>query len=71
MEAIEFIANVKDGTVKIPKKYLSNLPKEFRIIILINKDIPVKQKEVKKRQLSALKVKTKGLHFDREEANAR
>ncbi len=71
MEAIEFVANAQNGIIKIPKKYLKNLPEEFRIIILINSEPIEKQKEAKKKQLTAIKIKTKGLSFDREEANKR
>lgn len=35
MEAIEFVAKVKDGVIEIPKEYLVTLHDEFRVIILV------------------------------------
>jgi hypothetical protein len=51
MRAIEFTTDTKDGIIQIPKKYLKNLKKNIRVIILI-------EEEEKK-----IKVKTKGLSF--------
>lgn len=68
MQAIEFITKVKDGIIKIPKEYLDSLKEEFRVIILIDEKEP---KKTKKRELKALKIKTKGFKFDRDEANKR
>jgi len=69
MEAIEFIAKIKDGTIKIPKKYLNKLSEEFRVIILINSESGVG--ELKKKPFAALSIKTKDFHFDRDESNQR
>ena len=69
MQAIEFIAEAEDGTIKIPKKHLKNLNKEFRVIILID-GVP-KESKTKKKHLNALKIKTKGFSFSRDEANER
>lgn len=55
MEAIEFTAEAKDGVIEIPKESLLEAKKVPR----------------NKRVLSALKMKTKGFQFDREEANSR
>jgi hypothetical protein len=68
MEAIEFTTKIEDGTIKIPKKYLGNLPSEFRVIILISE---TEKPKSSRKKLTAFKVKTKGLHFDRNEANKR
>ncbi len=69
MRAIEFTTKVEDGTIKIPKKYLDNLQNELRVIILI--DESPKAKPQRKRKFTAVKIKTKGLKFDRDEANTR
>lgn len=69
MEAIEFIAKIKDRTITIPKKYLNKLTPEFRVIILMNNtQEPAK---ITKKSFSAFGITTKDLHFDRDEANER
>ena len=70
MQAIEFVTTSKDGTIKIPKQYLNDLKKEFRVIILIDSQEKKIKKNVKK-GLKSLKIKTKNFDFDREDANAR
>ncbi len=66
MEAIEFMAKVKQGkSIEIPKEYLADITGEFRVILLINKK-EIKEKP-RKKKFEALKVKTKGLKFNREE----
>ncbi len=70
MQAIEFIAKAEDGTIKVPKKYLKSLTGKVRVIILIEKETE-KQQESKKAKFSALKIQTKGLKFNRNEANER
>ncbi len=69
MEAFQFTTKAKDGNIKIPEKYLNSLKEEFTVIILLEK----KEKKVSKvsRELKAVKIKTKGFKFDREEANRR
>jgi hypothetical protein len=72
MQAIEFIAKIKDGIIKIPKKHLKDIHNECRIIILM--ETAKSHKELspkKKRTFSSLEIKTKDLHFDRDEANER
>ena len=72
MKAIEFIADAQNGTIKIPKKYWKDLEQKLRVIILVEEQMPeAKQKKIVKRQLKALSIKTKGLVFDRDEANER
>ena len=68
MQAIEFVTKAKDGVIQIPKEYLIDLKNEFRVIILVEPQVASSKK---KRKLSSLKVKTKGLVFDRDEANER
>lgn len=69
MEAIEFITKAKNGVIKIPKEYQEQLQDQFRVIIL--QDAADSKKQPKKRILSAAKIKTKGLKFNRDEANSR
>ena len=71
MKAIEFTAKAEDGIIKIPKKYQKELQTKFRVIIL--HEAPAIKTSPKKngKQLTALQIKTKGLKFTREEANAR
>ena len=75
MQAIEFIAELKNDTIKIPKEYMENLGKKVRIIILVDeaisgKKVSVKNKTIKKK-FTAFKVDTKKLKINREEANVR
>lgn len=71
MEAIEFTTEAKDGVIKIPKKYQAQLQDTFRVIILQESSSETKKVPRSKRVLRAVKIKTKGFKFDREEANAR
>lgn len=71
MKAIEFIANAENGTIKIPKKYWKDLEHELRVIILVKEITPDEKLKKTSKQLKAISVKTKGLVFDRDEANER
>lgn len=68
MQAIEFVTKVKDGVIEVPKEHLAVLHNEFRVIILVE---PQSISPKKKTKLTSLKVKTKDLVFDRDEANER
>lgn len=35
MQAIEFQATIKNGTIEIPRQYLKNLSKRVRVILLV------------------------------------
>jgi hypothetical protein len=66
MEAIEFVAKVKNGKViEIPLEHLRELSGEFRVIILLENQ--EKKKRVQKNQFKALSLKTKGVKIDRDE----
>jgi hypothetical protein len=70
MEALEFVAKAEKGSIKIPKEYQNQLQNEFRVIIL--QELPAPKKVLrKKRSLGEPKIKTKGVKFNRDEANAR
>jgi hypothetical protein len=68
MEAIEFVTKVQKGMIKIPKKYQENLMNKVRVIILTD---PEKMELSRKKQFKAVKLKTKGVNFDRDMANER
>ncbi len=61
MQAIEFVTKAKDGVMEIPREHLKTLRDEFRVIILLEPQVAATKK---KKKLSALKVKTKGLVFN-------
>ena len=72
MKAIEFTTKPKDGIIEIPKKYIKKMSKEIGVIILISSDQADQKQENSERPLfTSLKIKTKGLEFDRDEANKR
>jgi len=64
MQAVEFITKAKNGLIKIPEEYHKDLHGELRVIVLVSA-------KSKKKTLTAVKIKTKGLKFDREAANER
>ena len=72
MEAIEFISTIKNGKINIPDQYIDTLTQPVRVIILIEpQQTSKKKKDTKKDRFTAFKTKTKGLKFDRDEANKR
>jgi hypothetical protein len=70
MEAIEFVSEIENGFIKVPKKYTESIAQQVRVILLIEAK-KAKKKSGKKDPFTAFKVKTKGLNFDRDEANKR
>ena len=68
MKAIEFVAKAKNGSIEVPKQYVDMLKNKVKVIILVEEEKPVPKK---KRQLTSLQIDTRGLVFDREEANKR
>lgn len=78
MKALEFIAKMQDGIIKVPKKYVQQFTKQVRIIVLMEdasaeekKPAKVIKKAKKKLEFKALSIDTRGLFVDRDEANAR
>ncbi|MDR1780749.1 MAG: hypothetical protein LBR50_08490 [Tannerella sp.] len=69
MQAYEFNTVVRDGIIRIPKQYIGRQLSSVRVIIMDNTDIPDFQPS--KQRFSAMKLKTKGFKFNREEANER
>lgn len=70
MQAIEFVTHIKNGIIEVPKEYLMALKNECRIIILIDSENH-KKIDQKRKKLTSLEIDTRGLHFDRDEANER
>jgi|GEM_PF-1023332 hypothetical protein len=72
MKAIEFSGQIKDGIVKIPKKFLSHLEDEpVRIIILVKEQETQTKKPPFKQRFKSVKLDTRGFKFDRNKANER
>lgn len=70
MRIIEFISEVKNGTIKIPKKYLNSVKDKLRVMIFIDENHK-KGRIERKKHFKAFEIDTEGLVFDREEANRR
>ena len=68
MHAIEFVSKESNGVIEVPSKYRKDLTKEFRVIILLDRE---KIKKTTTKKFSEPKVKTKGFKFDRDEAHER
>jgi len=72
MQAIEFKSKEQDGFIKIPKKYLNEISGSLRVIILVPEHKNRRgQGAAKKPKFSALRIKTKGLKFNRDELHER
>lgn len=71
MRTIAFITTAKKDTIEIPKKYQGQFHGEIRVIILQETAPEEVKSPAKKRKLTAVKIKTKGLIFNRDEANER
>ncbi len=68
MKAIEFKAKADKGVIEIPEKFKNKLDQEVRVILLLED----KENEYSGRpRFTAVKIKTKGFKFNREEANER
>jgi 5S rRNA maturation endonuclease (ribonuclease M5) len=69
MAAYEFSSVVENnGVIHIPEKYLDSISSPVKVIVFTNEDI---QNNNVRKQFSAIKVKTKGFKFNRNEANGR
>ncbi len=69
MKAIEFFTTVTNGkSIEIPKEYTKQVSGEIHVILLLNKEaVPKTLKTSKKKAFNALKLKTKGFKFNRED----
>ncbi len=76
MQALEFIATVEDGVIKLPKKYVGKFRDPVRIILLTDEAATIeasssKKKPKRKREFKAVVLDTRGFIFNRDEANER
>jgi len=71
MKAIEFHTTARDGVITLPNQYWDWQGKHIRVILLEEEqeETPVTSKEY--HQFKALRLNTRGFHFDREKANER
>ena len=67
MHAIEFETQAHNGIVQIPEQYLAWKNKVVKVILLDSET----KKTLNSIQFNAVKLKTKGYHFNRDEANER
>jgi hypothetical protein len=68
MHTCEFDTVIEnDGVIYVPKKYLEKVSSAVTVIIRSNED----SSQNRKKNFSAMKLKTKGFKFNREAANDR
>jgi hypothetical protein len=67
MFAYQFEAVIENGTIRVPDEYLKASVQKVKVLLL--PDAP--RTADKSRFFPDLKLSTKGMRFDREEANAR
>jgi hypothetical protein len=68
MKVIEFRAKAYKGVIEIPEEFRNELDREVRVILLFEEA----EKEYSgKPRFTAVKIKTKGFNFNREDANER
>jgi len=67
MHAIEFETQAHNGIVEIPQQYLDWRNKTVKVILLAIDE----EQSIKPIQFNAVKLKTKGYHFNRDQANER
>jgi hypothetical protein len=67
MHAIEFETQAHNGIVEIPQQYLSWKNKTVKVILLAIGE----EQDIKPIQFNAVKLKTKGYRFNRDQANER
>jgi hypothetical protein len=68
MRVYEFSSVIEDdGIIHIPSQYLKNISSPVKVILLANNEIQNKTGKI----FSAIKLKTKGLKFNRDIANER
>jgi hypothetical protein len=73
MQACEFNSVIDNGIIRLPEQYRNTIPSSVKIIVLFD-DVKVSVAApvaIPKKKFSAIKLKTKGFKFDREEANER
>jgi ribosomal protein L31E len=68
MQTYEFNTIIHDGIIRIPKQYLDKQLSSIKVIIFPNINDTNMERGKK---FTAMKLKTKGFKFNREEANER
>ncbi len=68
MEIIAFEAATEKGIIKIPQQYLKSMTHHVQVIIVVGKSEKAKKSKV---EFNALRVDTKKIKFNRDEANER
>jgi hypothetical protein len=69
MQAYEFNTVVRDGIIHIPERFSDKQLSNVRVILLA--DLAKKVSEPRKNIFTAMRLKTKGFTFNREEAHER
>jgi len=69
MQAYEFNTVVRNGIIQIPKQFSDKQLSSVRVILLA--DSVRKVSEPRKNKFTAMRLKTKGFTFNREEAHER
>lgn len=67
MQVVEFTSKPHDNVVDLPPDLREWNGRQVRVILLTEED----HKQVGETGFKAISLKTKGFHFDRDEANAR
>ena len=68
MQAYEFNTVIRDGVIYVPEQF-SDVSSFVRIIMLADSDMKVSKP--RKNRFTAMRLKTKGFTFNREEAHER
>jgi hypothetical protein len=71
MQAFAFKATITNGMIKIPEKTGFPPNQEVKVILLLDDVIAPIQPERPYRGFQAIRIKTKGFRFNREEAHER
>lgn len=67
LQAYEFNSIIENGIIHIPQQYRDKMPAKVKVIVLTHEE----EYKIQKNNFSAIRLKTKGLRFNREEANER
>jgi hypothetical protein len=70
MATIEFDAMEENGMIKIPQEYINNISGSFKVILIFNDEEKAEDNNVSSK-FNAVKIRTKGFKFNKEEANER
>ena len=72
MQTYEFSSVVEgNGIIRIPEQYLRNISSPVKVIVFTEDTIQRSISSGKRKHFSAIKIRTKGFKFDRDDANER